>query len=167
MVVRYVDDVIAASFELCDQCLQQRLRLVYPGLPLEIVHSSCGNTEVDWLSMRLVVRDGMLELHGKREEVEWALGDVPEPKKIRVPAWADARRLQRQQYLARAQSMRALWKQQGLQGEALSSAMHYEVLLWCRSGVPLPALKAYWRHCGDAQIAQQIRVLAELCSMQR
>ena len=83
--LRYVDDVVLASYEVCYGCLTAQILRQYPGFPFEVQPTAHGGTP--WLDLLILPRQGREEplVAMLPQELAWLAGELSSPTRFRLP----------------------------------------------------------------------------------
>jgi len=144
--LRYVDDVVLASFEVCSACLMAQILRQYPGVPFEVQPSVHGGTP--WLDLLILPRGGreapmvvMLP-----QELRWLAGELRYPTRFRLPPYLGDRHVDRNVLRGMVRGRLARFRQVGLDFGGLRAALVNDLAIWDRSGYPADWSRKLWRH---------------------
>ena len=155
VAVRYVDDVIMGSADLCRDCLTSVLQVAYPkGVQFDVAEPAAGDSDhrvqVDWLDLSVsLLRSGRLEVQAKINESDWACGKTETVGKHQVPPYVGPSGINLALLRGLIKGRAARFAQIGMKFRVLCRVMRHELLLWTRAGWPRVLLRSWWGHLRD------------------
>lgn len=158
-LIRYVDDVIGVSRQICCSCLESLILGIHLGVPFASEHRSDEHPLL-WLDVVVHARRWPIHVAMASPERPWLLLQAELPTKFRLQPWLGPGHCDQDAVRGHVRGRLSRWGQVRLAHAELVRAVLYDVLLFLRSGYPLRFVSAAWRkHSSDHSLAHLIRPL--------